>query len=332
MLALLATASNAAPAIANISIPAPAEIIATLRPGHPRLLARAQDFRDLKARIATDAQLKAWHESLRKNAGQILSAPPSKYEIPDGLRLLSTSRRVVDRMQTLGLAYQLDGDKRYVERAWRELEAAANFPDWNPRHFLDTAEMTHGFAIGYDWMFDAWTPEQRKTIRAAIIEKGLKPALNVYHGNPKPSSPWNRMHHNWNQVCNGGIGIGALAIADEEPALAGELLNDGLNSIQLAMTEFAPDGAWAEGPGYWNYATTYNVALLAALDSALGTDFGLSKIPGFAECGTFPIYITGPLGKTFNYAALAMGRFARRTCFGWRRSSISPITRPTRRM
>ena len=286
----------------NITIPPAADILKSLRKEHPRLFASADDFEALRKRAANDARLRAWHAQLRAEAVNILAQQPSKYEIPDGLRLLSTSRRVVNRIQTLGLLYQLNRDKRYAERAWKELEAAANFKDWNPRHFLDTAEMTHGFALGYDWFYDAWTPEQRKVIRTAMIEKGLKPALNVYRGNPKPSGSWNKMHHNWNQVCNGGIGIGALAIAEEEPALAGELLNSGLNSIQLAMKEFAPDGAWAEGPGYWNYATTYNVALLAALESALGTDFGLSKIAGFAECGTFPVYITGPLGKTFNYA------------------------------
>jgi hypothetical protein len=96
--------------------------------------------------------------------------------------------------------------------------------------------------------------------------------------------------------------MGALALGDEVPEVAGVFLQAALKSIQLPMAEFAPDGAWAEGPGYWNYATTYNVALLAALESALGTDFGLAKIPGFAECGTFPVYVTGPLGKTFNYA------------------------------
>jgi hypothetical protein len=68
------------------------------------------------------------------------------------------------------------------------------------------------------------------------------------------------------------------------------------------MTEFAPDGAWKEGPGYWNYATSYNVAFLAALNSALGTDFALSKMTGFRETGLFPIYLTGPIGRTFNYA------------------------------
>jgi hypothetical protein len=68
------------------------------------------------------------------------------------------------------------------------------------------------------------------------------------------------------------------------------------------MAEFAPDGAWNEGPGYWNYATAYNVALLAALDTALNTDFGLSQMAGFSDTGLFPLYLTGPLGRTFNYA------------------------------
>jgi hypothetical protein len=68
------------------------------------------------------------------------------------------------------------------------------------------------------------------------------------------------------------------------------------------MSRFDPDGGWDEGPGYWNYATSYNVFILAALETALGTDFDLADWPGFSETGMFPIYITGPLMRTFNYA------------------------------
>jgi hypothetical protein len=139
-----------------------------------------------------------------------------------------------------------------------------------------------------------------------MVEKGLKLAVDCYRGTARYGG-WTKAHHNWNQVCNGGIGMGALAIADEEPALAGEFLHDALLSLQLPMAYFAPDGAWNEGPGYWNYATTYNIAILAALQTALGTDFGLSKMPGFAEAGMFPIYATGPLGTTFNYADAGQG-------------------------
>ena len=68
------------------------------------------------------------------------------------------------------------------------------------------------------------------------------------------------------------------------------------------MASFAPDGGWAEGPGYWNYATEYNVFFLSAVESALGTDFGLKQMAGFPETGEFRMQSIGPLNRTFNYA------------------------------
>ena len=96
--------------------------------------------------------------------------------------------------------------------------------------------------------------------------------------------------------------MGALAIADEKPDLSAEILAQVVRNLPAAMTQYAPDGAWGEGPGYWQYATSYNVTILAALATALGEDWGLSKIEGFSQAGMFPIYASGPLGRTFNYA------------------------------
>jgi len=131
-----------------------------------------------------------------------------------------------------------------------------------------------------------------------MVEKGLKRGLHIEQN----KLYWSVFTFNWNQVCNGGLGMGALAIADEEPALCGEFLHDALESIQLAMGSFAPDGGWDEGPGYWTYATMYNVALLAGLQSALHTDFGLSQMPGFSQTGLFPIYLTSGDDHIFNFA------------------------------
>ena len=296
--------SPAAQEASRVPIPSAQEILRPLKKEHPRLLASAADFERLKVQVNADPLLKKWHEDLQGQAARLLSAPPSKYEIPDGLRLLATSRRVLNRVQTLGLLYRLDGDKRYADRAWLELNTAAAFTNWNPRHFLDTAEMTHAFAIGYDWLYDVWTDAQRATLRTAMVEKGIKLALDIQ----SKHTWWAAAHHNWNQVCNGGIGMGALALADVEPKLAGDFLHAALQSIQLAMVEYGPDGAWAEGPGYWHYATDYNVVFLAALQTALGSDFGLTKIEGFSEAGTFPIYASGPTGLSFSYADSHAGR------------------------
>lgn len=278
-------------------------LLAGLRKGHPRIIATAADFKRIAAGKETDPYLKTAYAKLYETGTELLNAPPSIYQIPDGKRLLATSRRVVDRVSTLGLLYNVSGEERFAERAWKELLAASQFPDWNPTHFLDVGEMTYAFAIGYDWLFNYWNKDQKKIIKSAIMEKGLSHALLAYQGlATQGTSWWAKVSHNWNQVCNGGIGVGALAIAEEEPKMSNEILKYVVEYLPLAMHHFAPDGAWNEGPGYWGYATRYNVAILAAMQSALGKDFGLSDIEGFSKTGLFPLYLNSPINRSFNYA------------------------------
>ncbi len=280
--------------------------LASLRREHPRILVQPGRFRALEGEIPGDPLLRKWFARLRREGRKVLGEPPSRYEIPDGLRLLATSRRVLSRVTLMAFLYNLDGKgggkkRGYLERAWNELYAASRFPDWNPRHFLDTAEMTAAFAVGYDWLYHAWTARQRKVLREALLEKGLKPALRAYRGKAAYGW-WVRARHNWNQVCNGGIGMGALAVADEFPRIAGEILRFALKSLPPALSRLAPDGGWAEGPGYWSYANKYAAMFLASLKASLGTDFGLSRAKGMDLTGLFPIYLTGPTGRTFNFA------------------------------
>jgi len=284
---------------------APESPLKTLRPGHPRLILLDEDLPRLRQLIKQDKLAGQYYQSLRKQAEGLLGAPTVEYKL-EGPRLLGQSRRCTDRVYTLALIYRLDGDERFAARAVKELLAAANFPDWHPSHFLDTAELAHAFGIGYDWLYGYMSPEDRATMRTALIEKGLKPAQLSYEGKERYGW-WVRATNNWNQVCNGGIGIGALAIADEEPQLCEFILSQGLASIRRPMVRFAPDGGWDEGPGYWNYATSFNVYFLAALETALGTDSGLADIPGFSKAGDFRLHFCGPLGQTFNFADAGSG-------------------------
>lgn len=49
----------------------------------------------------------------------------------------------------------------------------------------------------------------------------------------------------------------------------------------------------------------YNVDILSGLFSAPGIDFGLSNIDGFSKTGLLPLYLTGPINRSFNYADAA---------------------------
>jgi hypothetical protein len=273
------------------------DVLATLRPAHPRLIVLDGDIARVKQAIATDPLAKRWHEQLKAEAERILTAEPVKHVLI-GPRLLDKSRTCLTRVSTLAGLYRIDHDERYARRAIREMLAVSAFDDWNPKHFLDTAEMSCALGIGYDWLYDVLSPQERQTIRAAIVKLGLSEGLKIY----EKQNWWTRAVHNWNQVCNGGMTVGALAIADEERGVAARVIQSARESIPRAMASFAPDGGWNEGPGYWSYTTLYTFFYLASLDSALGTDFGIKASPGYADTGYFRIHFTSPIGKTFNYA------------------------------
>jgi hypothetical protein len=206
------------------------KILATLRPEHPRVLAVSATFDAIRASVRAGGLPAKTYAEVKKSADQMLDAPVSKYEKPDGKRLLSVSRRVLDRVRTLALVQCVEGNPRYADRVWKELEAAAAFPDWNPPHFLDTAEMTHAFALGYDWLYGHWSQQQRRVLREAIASLGLRPGLKVYDS----KKGWPRNENNWNQICNGGLISGALTIADEESQLAARIVHEAVRSVPLS--------------------------------------------------------------------------------------------------
>lgn len=123
----------------------------------------------------------------------------------------------------------MSNDTKWSDRAWLELQTAAGnnsdidfgtAPDrWNTAHFLDLAEFTLAFAYGYDWLYDAWTDEQREQLLWSILNLGLSYGLASYEDDDAQASYgwWQSTNGNWNCVCNGGLTLGALAILNEDP-------------------------------------------------------------------------------------------------------------------
>ncbi len=260
---------------------------------HPRLFLDDADTATLRGRIAESAELRALHAHIEASAHAIVKAEPiTRKKL--GRRLLGVSRTCLKRVVHLAFAYRMSGERRYLERAELEMLAAAAFEDWNPSHFLDVGEMTAALAIGYDWLHAHLSEGSRKTIRDAIVAKGLETSLR--------GGWWVTTTNNWNQVCHGGLSLGALAVVEDAPELAERILARAVKNLPRAMHEYEPDGAYPEGPGYWAYGTTYNVLLLDALQSALGTDFGLAESEAFSACADYYLHVTGPTRLFFNYS------------------------------
>jgi len=272
-------------------------VLETLEKAHPRLMMKDKDLESLKALHATDPALQKCVRDALEQADECASRPMLTYR-KIGPRLLSVSRECLRRVYALALAYRWTGQEKYARKAAENMLTVCAFKDWNPSHFLDTAEMSHAVGIGYDWLYSYLDAETREKIKAGLIKNGLEPGLAVYRKN----SGWSRSDYNWNQVCNGGMIVGALAIAESDPQYAQQIIPAAVKSLPLALKSYAPDGAWGEGPGYWSYATHYTAYGLAALQSALGKDFGLLQIEGLSQAGYFPIYTAGPTGYYLNLA------------------------------
>ena len=264
-------------------------------PSHPRILLLKGEEKALKKQVNADPYWKEIQADLIREADRIVELPVNQ-RIKIGKRLLSVSRENLRRVFDLCYAYRMTGQKKYALRAEQEMLAAAAFSDWNPSHFLDVGEMTMALAIGYDWLYDKLSPASREIIRTAIVEKGLKASLD------EKDAWFLEAEHNWNQVCNGGMLYGALAVYDTDKDFALSIINRSINTIQKAMEQYAPDGAYPEGIGYWSYGTSFNMMFIAALEKAYKTDFGLLDFPGFLQTGIYSQELITPSLHTFNYS------------------------------
>jgi hypothetical protein len=264
---------------------------------HPRLYLTPVGLAELQKQAQTDPVLADLTARLLVDAGLILAQEVTEFRIV-GPRMLARCQQILSRVTTLALAFRLTREKKYLDRTREELFAAAAFPHWNPSHFLDVAELCTAFAIGYDWLYYDWTEADRLEVRKALVEKGLKAGVAAYEAR----AWWMSAASNWNLVCNGGLAIGSLAIADDEPELAQRILDIATANLPLPMASFQPDGAWEAGPDYWAYTCRYATFTIEALAMGLGSDFNLSMAPGFSQTGLFPVHCTAPSGDSYNFA------------------------------
>jgi hypothetical protein len=246
-------------------------ILQNMKADHPRLMLSNERVEELKTLRKTDPILDKYINAVVASANSIVTKAPLQ-RVLIGPRLLDVSRELLNRTSHLALAYRFTGDKKYLDAAVVNMKTVCAFSDWNPSHFLDVAEMTNGVALGYDWLYNDLTQADREIIREGLKIKGLNEYKKAYS-----TAWWAKGDNNWNQVCNGGLIVGALAVAETDPDYAREFIPKALLNLPYSNKFYAPDGAWYEGPGYWSYATEYLSFAMSALQSATGN---LEKVEG----------------------------------------------------
>lgn len=256
---------------------------------HPRVIGTETDFeRIVKGRNSDEFVGKAIDEILA-TADTYLDKAVWTYSIPDGQRMLSISREYLVRFRYLGFAYRVTGDEKYAAKAWEFIQAVLSFPDWNPSHMIDTAEMCAAVAIGYDWTYEYYTDEQRAFIYEKTKELGIKPIrdamfdLTNTRKEAAAANDFATSKSNFNTVINSGVMTAALAFAELDEDYLFELLENSLRSLESSMLLFRPEGVWCESLTYWVYTSSYLSKGIGTLMNSTGEHYGFMDAQGVSK-------------------------------------------------
>ena len=255
---------------------------------HPRILADADKFAEIRQKIQEDDYSKVLYARLYDYCVTELPKAVSVADAANTAGGLAASRISSARIIWMSMLYQLSGERRFAARAVEEMLAICA---WDFSNYLDIVQTAYGVAIGYDWLYHYMTEAQRTTVRKALYEN--TEYITVRDWVEAGSS-------NWNPWCIAGVTVAAAAIYEHYPNECSTFLAASVTNIQNSLDVLAPLGAYPEGGTYDRIGTEFTAIYFETLLSVLGTDFGLSELPGVRESGKYLLAVTGYV-NTFNF-------------------------------
>ncbi|MBQ8718638.1 MAG: heparinase II/III-family protein [Clostridia bacterium] len=244
---------------------------------HPRLLYTAAEIDALRDRLTSDAQAQSQLEDIRRAADQLLLSELKSEEYANAAKtqhgnFYEIGAQLTDLAEKFSLLYSL-GETKYVAKMKQALLHYASFAAWTGpsnalrktpwQSDLSTTRIVYAFAVAYDAMYDAFTPDERCVIREAMLKLGIRPLLADWLTDGVRVHALDSMGHNWWSVCTALAGVALLSIYEEVPDWR-ELMAGMVASLRAfcdyegepllnKVANFDEKGMFYESCGYFNY-------------------------------------------------------------------------------
>ncbi|MBN2311696.1 MAG: alginate lyase family protein, partial [Candidatus Hydrogenedentes bacterium] len=234
-----------------------------------------------------------WY-SCKKDGGRLKAESPTRHVCTvcgevytgwpyDQVYVASRHRHWLGGIESLGLAYALEGKQEYADRAREILLTYASFYETLAKHdvrgnkgrsggrllaqTLDEATTLCETCVGYDLLYDA--PCFSEADREAIADHLLRPMVSTIREHPAGISNWQSWH-------NAAVASAGFVLRDA--ALVDWAINDPENGFLMQMDKSVLDnGMWYEGaPSYHWYALSAHLYLL---EGAARAGINLYAIP-----------------------------------------------------
>lgn len=257
--------------------------------GHPRLLIDEEGFKNLKQKVTTDKRanktLYKLHTQILKRAEKIVTEN-RQFDVPNDHYM------IVDNLVYCSYAYKMTGQSGYLTKAKSDLLKTCRFGAWNPSG-LSIGEISLAVALAYDWLYYDLSLEERKLVHKAMVDKGIRPMYNRSYA---------ATIGNWNSICLGGVACASLAVYEKDKDISVKQLEKAIKENLIGVRGiYSPDGNYAEGCGYWEYGTAWEVCFLTCLEDVFGHTAGIKEVPGFMQSGKYALYSHGTMNSQFSY-------------------------------
>jgi hypothetical protein len=158
----------------------------------------------------------------------------------------------------LSLAFLLTKEQKYLDESKRWIFTCVKYPHWGNAHLVDVdlsaAWILFGLGIGYDWLKEDLSQEERALLRDKIILQGTRmydfKIENDGHG--WSTNYW--QNHNWINLT--GLATAGYGLVDECPEVQ-KWIDEAKSNFDFVYKVMPEDGSDYEGVVYWRYGAMW---------------------------------------------------------------------------
>ena len=273
---------------------------------HPRIFATSEDFIRIKSLVESDFTARGFYDEIKATANELVATGVNEsiYDFttlpPVHADQHTAWSNLQENVKILGLVYNITEDEKYAKRLKDELfSIITQNPDFESNSYLNMGEAAAAIGIGYDWIYNYLTLEERTTISTWATENLLMRIREKYYTGTSGEGWWIKSDLNWNTVITNAEIVLALSVADEAGDIAFDAVEKSMRCGEYSLVTWAPDGGWYEGSGYADYTMRFMQYGLSAMRSVLGTTYNREMSRGLKE-GTYYQFVVDSLAGGSN--------------------------------
>lgn len=211
----------------------------------------------------------------------------------------NNTRHYGNEIPRLATAWWLTGDPVYAEKVWTHMQDLMANGDYTNKWKGFTLRQ---LAFGYDWLHPYWDATRRTTLVNFLINSGLNYQSNAY-GN------------NIGILNDSGFMLASIAVGMANEGKGESNLSKAVGQLVQKIDQWEPNnGAWLEGTDYGIFAKLGLADAMQSIETALGSSFGIGRLPGFSTARREPLTIASNTRQRFTFSDVGTGS---NNAMGW---------------